>query len=86
MVRLEAADVAVVDDDADLDGLADLVDVRGDAFLIRLGQVVGKEQDALGAEALGFLRVLDGYARRAAGAGENRDESCLLYTSDAADE
>ena len=75
VVRLEAADVAVVDDDADLDGLADLVDVRGDAFLVGLGEVMRQEQDALGAEALSFLRVLDGHARRAARAGEDRDES-----------
>jgi hypothetical protein len=75
VVRLEAADVAVVDHDADLDGLADLVDVRGDAFLVGLGEVMGQKQDALGAEALGFLCVLDGHARRATGAGEDRDES-----------
>ena len=48
--------------------------MRGDAFLVGLGEVVRQEQDAFGPEAFGFLRVLDGHARRAAGAGEDRDE------------
>ena len=74
MVRLQAADVAVVDDDADFNGLADLVDVCGDPVLIGLGEVVGEEEDTLRTEAFGFLSVLDGHAGRAAGAGENRDE------------
>ena len=45
----------------------------GDAVLVGLGQVVRQEQDALGAETLGFLGVLDGHAGGAAGAGEDRD-------------
>ena len=34
-----------------------------------------QQQDAFGAEALGFLRVLDGHAGRTTGAGEDRDEA-----------
>ena len=37
VVRLEAADVTVVDDDANLHRLADLVDMLGDAVLVGLG-------------------------------------------------
>ena len=69
MVRLQAADVAVVDDDADFNGLADLVDVCGDPVLIGLGEVVGEEEDTLGAEAFGLLGVLDGHTGRTTGAG-----------------
>lgn len=63
---------AVVDDDADLDGLADLLDVVGDALLRGLGQVVGQQQHALGAEALGLAGIGDGDAGGAACAGQDR--------------
>ena len=36
---------------------------------------MGEEQDALGAEAFGFLGVLDGHARGSAGSGEDRHEA-----------
>ncbi|MNV62735.1 hypothetical protein D3C71_1552940 [compost metagenome] len=61
----------VVDDDTDLDRLADLFNVGGDAVLRRFGQVVGQQQDALGALALGFLCVGDGGAGGAARAGQD---------------
>jgi hypothetical protein len=41
------------------------------AFLRGFGQVVRQQQHALGAIALGFLRVLDGQAGAAAGAGDD---------------
>jgi hypothetical protein len=75
MVRLQAADVSVVDHDTKPSRLADLVDVRRDAVLIRLGQVMRQQQDSLGTETLGLLGVLNRHAGRTAGAGEDRDEA-----------
>ena len=43
MVRLQAANVAVINDNADLHRLAYLVDVRGDAVLVGLRQVMWQQ-------------------------------------------
>ncbi|MNY26560.1 hypothetical protein D3C86_1604170 [compost metagenome] len=43
----------------------------GDAFLAGFGQVMRHQQDAVRAQALGFLGVFDGHAGRAAGAGQD---------------
>src|SRR2546427_13044492 len=51
----EAGAVAVVDDDAELHALADLLHMGDQAFLAGFGQVVGQQQDAVGAQALRFL-------------------------------
>ncbi len=44
----------------------------GNAVLAGFGEVVRQQQQALGAQALGFLSIFDGLAGRAADAGENR--------------
>ena len=48
------------------------VDVSGNAVLRGFGQIVRQQQQALGAQALGFLRHLDGHAGRAANASQDR--------------
>ncbi|MNP32820.1 hypothetical protein D3C76_1260240 [compost metagenome] len=45
----------------------------GDTFLAGFGQVVRQQQQALGTQALGFLRVFDGLAGGATDAGEDGD-------------
>ena len=75
VVRQKAADVTIINDHADLDRLADLVDVLSDAVLVGLGQVMRKQEDTLGAEAFGFLRILNRHAGRTAGTGEDRHEA-----------
>ncbi|SPA41445.1 exported protein of unknown function [Cupriavidus taiwanensis] len=72
LVGVELRIGAVVDDHADIDRLADFFHVGGNAVLAGLGQVVRQQQHAGGAQALGFLRVGDGSAGRAAGAGQDR--------------
>ena len=67
----QAGGAAVVDDDADLHALADGFDVLHQAVLRGFGQVVRQQQHALGAVALGFLRVLDGQGGAAAGAADD---------------
>ena len=84
-VRAQAADVAVVDDDADADRPAQRLDVSGEAVLRGLGQVVGQQQQARGAEPLGFARERDRCARRPAGAGEDGDPAAAGLDSDADD-
>src|SRR5690606_15869768 len=48
-IGVEAADVAVVDHHTDVHRLAHLLDVSGNTFLGRFGQVVRQQQQALGA-------------------------------------
>ncbi|MNO99935.1 hypothetical protein D3C76_917180 [compost metagenome] len=47
----------------------------GDAVLAGFGQVVRQQQQALGTQALGFLRVFDGLAGGATDTGEDRYRS-----------
>ncbi|MNO43099.1 hypothetical protein D3C76_333120 [compost metagenome] len=68
----QAADVAVVHHHADLDRLAHRFDVGGDAVLAGFGEVVGQQQQALGAQAFGFLGIFDGLAGGTADTGEDR--------------
>ncbi len=68
----ELADVAVVDDDAELHALAHGFHVGDQAFLAGFGQVVRQQQDAVGTGLLGRLRALDGKARGAARARDDR--------------
>ncbi|MCY1228490.1 hypothetical protein D9M72_408110 [compost metagenome] len=70
--RIQLRVGAVVDDHADVHRLADLLHVCGNAVLAGFGQVVRQQQHAGRAQALGFLRVGDGGAGRAAGAGQDR--------------
>jgi len=46
--------------------------MQRDAFLAGFGEVMRQQQQALGTQALGLLRHLDGEAGRATDAGENR--------------
>src|SRR5690349_8371471 len=71
MMRLKAADIAVVNDNTNLHRFADLFDMGGDTILRGFGKVVGKKQDAAGAEAFGFLGKLNRYTRWSAGPGNN---------------
>jgi hypothetical protein len=71
-VRVQAADAAVVHHHAEFDRIADGFHVRDQAVLRGFGQVVRHQQDALRAEAFGFLRKSDGGTGGAAGAGQDR--------------
>ncbi len=51
----------------------------GNAVLAGFSQVVRQQQDALGAQALGFLGVGDGHAGRAAGAGQDGHLACAGF-------
>src|SRR6218665_738249 len=64
----EAAGAPVVDDDADLHAPAYGLHMGHQALLAGFGQVMGPQQDALRAQALGFLCVADGQGGAAAGA------------------
>ncbi|MNO74458.1 hypothetical protein D3C76_654580 [compost metagenome] len=46
--------------------------MSGNAVLAGFGQVVRQQQQAFGAQTLGFLSVFDGLASRTADAGQNR--------------
>ncbi len=59
---IEATDVAVIDHYADVDRLAHGLYMGSDAILAGFGEVVRQQQKALGPQALGLLRILDGLA------------------------
>ena len=67
----EAAGAPVVDDDADLHAPAYGLHMGHQALLAGFGQVMGPQQDALRAQALGFLCVADGQGGAAAGIGND---------------
>ncbi|MNI38162.1 hypothetical protein D3C73_922930 [compost metagenome] len=69
--RGQAADVTVVDHHADVDRFAHGFNVGGNAVLASFSQVVRQQQQALGAQALGFLCVFNGLTGRTAHAGQD---------------
>ena len=74
--RRQAAAATVVDHYAKLHALAHSLHVGDQAFLAGFGQVVGQQQNALGAQALSLLGVLDG--QRGATASARNDGRAVL--------
>ena len=69
--RREARAVAVVDDDAELHALADLLHMGDQAFLAGFGQVMRHQQNAVGTQSFSLLGMGDGVAGGAASAGDD---------------
>ena len=67
----KAAVRAVVDDDAELRGVADRRDVRTQAFLRGLDQIGRHQEEPVGAEPLRLACILDRRACAVAGAGDD---------------
>lgn len=63
--------VAVIDHDADIDRLADALDVGEKTFLRRIDQVMRQQQDAIGACLLYGLRQFDADMGAEATAGDD---------------
>ena len=74
--------VAVVDDDADLHGGADRLDMGGKAVLLGIGQIGRQQQQAVGAGLLGADRDLARDGGAVAGAGEHGHAALGLLDGD----